>query len=74
MISRKDMELNRQKVAAHGLTFPVAVQQGWEVSRPYAMFATPTGYLIDERGVIAADVAVGAEAVSNLVPAHARPD
>jgi peroxiredoxin len=73
MISRKDVELNRQKIAAHGLTFPVALQQGWEVSRLYAMFATPVGYLIDEQGVIAADVAVGADAIPDLVLANASP-
>jgi peroxiredoxin len=71
MISRKDVELNRQKIVNHGLTFPVALQQGWEVSREYAMFSTPVGYLIDEQGVIAADPAVGFDAIPDLVRAHA---
>jgi peroxiredoxin len=71
MISRKDVELNRQKIANHGLTFPVALQQGWEVSLRYAMFTTPVGYLIDEQGVIAADVAVGFEAIPDLVGTQA---
>jgi hypothetical protein len=30
------------------------------------MFATPIGYLIDEKGVIAADVAVGGDAILAL--------
>ena len=34
--------------------------------RDYAMFATPIGYLIDERGVIARDVAVGVEPILAL--------
>jgi hypothetical protein len=31
------------------------------------MFATPVGYLIDETGVITADVAVGQDAIVNLL-------
>jgi len=45
----------------------VLLQKHWEISRRYAMFATPIGYLIDEHGIIARDVAVGAEAVLDLV-------
>jgi hypothetical protein len=40
-----------------GLTFPVFLQQQWENSRRYAMFATPVAYLIDVAGVITHDVA-----------------
>ena len=69
MISRGDREANRAKAAEHGLTFPIVLQRHWEVSRDYAMFATPIGYLIDEWGLIAADVAVGGEAI--LALAHA---
>ena len=35
------------------------LQKQWEVSLKYAMFATPIGYLIDEQGILASDVAVG---------------
>jgi hypothetical protein len=35
------------------------LQKQWEVSLNYAMFATPIGYLIDEQGILASDVAVG---------------
>jgi peroxiredoxin len=66
MIGRRDLETNRKKVAEAGLTFPVAVQKNWDTSRDYGMFATPIGYLIDERGVMAADVATGAEAILAL--------
>jgi hypothetical protein len=31
------------------------------------MFATPSGYLVDERGIIAADVAIGGDAILELV-------
>jgi peroxiredoxin len=66
MISRRDAEANRQKVAALGLTFPVALQKGWEISKQYAMFATPIAYLIDEQGVIVADMATGVEPILAL--------
>ena len=59
VVSRKDREANRAKAAALGLTFPVVLQRQWEVSLQYAMFATPVAYLIDERGVLLSDVAVG---------------
>jgi peroxiredoxin len=66
MISRGDTEANRQKVAEHGLTFPVVLQRHWEISRDYGVFATPVGYLIDEKGLLATSVAMGADAVLNL--------
>lgn len=67
MISRGDLEDNRAKVAAYGLTFPVVLQRHWEISRLYGMFATPIGYLIDARGIIAQDVAVGSDAILALL-------
>jgi peroxiredoxin len=74
MISRLDRETNRKKVAELGLTFPVVLQKRWEVSQKYGMFATPIAYLIDERGIIARDVAVGADAIERLVPEAAVAD
>jgi hypothetical protein len=59
VVSRRDVVANRAKAAALGLTFPVVLQKQWEVSLKYAMFATPVGYLIDEQGILASDVAVG---------------
>jgi thiol-disulfide isomerase/thioredoxin len=67
MISKGEPKANRAKVKEHGLTFPVVLQQQWEISRRYAMFATPVAYLIDERGVIARDVAVGSDAIVELL-------
>jgi peroxiredoxin len=66
MISRGDPAINHQKVAEHGLTFPVALQRQWEISRAYGMFATPIGFLIDGDGNIAAPVAEGADAILAL--------
>ena len=58
-VSRRDVEANRAKATRLGLTFPIVLQKQWEVSLQYAMFATPVGYLIDEEGILASDVAVG---------------
>jgi peroxiredoxin len=67
MISRGEPRENRAKVKEHGLTFPVVLQQQWEISRRYAMFATPIAYLINEVGIITHDVAVGEDAIRALL-------
>jgi peroxiredoxin len=67
MVSRGEPGENRAKVREHHLTFPVLLQQQWEISRQYAMFATPVAYLIDEAGVIASDVAVGVDSILSLI-------
>ena len=67
MISRGEPKENHAKVKQHALTFPVVLQQHWEISRRYAMFATPIAYLIDEAGIITHDVAVGEEAIRKLL-------
>jgi len=67
MITRGTPKENEEKAKKHGITFPVLLQNRWEVSKEYAMFATPVGYLIDENGVIARDVAIGKSAILSLV-------
>ena len=67
MISRGEPGENRVKVKEHRLTFPIVLQQQWEISRLYAKFATPVAYLIDEAGLIAHDVAVGVDAILRLM-------
>lgn len=67
MISRREPKENQAKVNENGLTFPVLLQQQWEISRLYAMFATPIAYLLDERGMILNDVAVGVEPIQALM-------
>ena len=42
------------------------MQQQWEISKEYGMFATPIGYLIDEEGIVVTDVAVGVEPILAL--------
>ena len=71
VVSRRDVEANRAKAAALRLTFPIVLQKQWEVSLKYAMFATPIGYLIDERGILLSDVAVGVEPILALATERA---
>lgn len=59
MVSRGDAQANRRKVAEHAIAFPVALQQGWKLSREYGIFATPVAFLIAEDGRIATHVASG---------------
>jgi len=66
VISRRDAEATGAKARALGLSFPIVMQQQWEISKKYGMFATPIGYLIDEEGIVAADVAVGVEPILAL--------
>jgi len=65
-VSRRDAEETRAKAATLRLTFPIVMQKNWEISLKYGMFATPIGYLIDERGTIVRDVAVGVEPILTL--------
>jgi peroxiredoxin len=66
VVSRRDLEANLAKAAKLGLTFPIVLQRQWEISLNYAKFATPIGYLIDEQGILASDVAVGVEPILAL--------
>jgi peroxiredoxin len=67
MVSKGEPKENRAKVKEHNLTFPIVLQQQWEISRRYAMFGTPIAYLIDEQGIIIQDVAVGVEPIRELM-------
>ena len=67
MITRGDEQKNREKAQAFGYPFPVLRQRSWEISKLYAMFATPIGYLIDKNGIIEKEVAVGPEPILDLV-------
>jgi peroxiredoxin len=67
MISRGKPDDTQSKVEKYGLTFPIVLQNKWEISRKYEIFATPIAYLIDELGIVIADVAVGHDAILDLV-------
>ena len=55
-----------------GLTFPVLLQQRWEISRLYAMVAAPIAYLLDEQGVTSHDVVVGVDPIQALLTELSR--
>jgi peroxiredoxin len=66
VISTGDAEENRKLVAEHGLRCPVLLQEQMEVASRYQCHGTPMGYLIDEAGNIASDLAVGSQALLAL--------
>ena len=45
----------------------MVLQPHWDISRRYAMFARPIACLLDEFGVITREVAVGEDAILNLL-------
>jgi peroxiredoxin len=69
MVSRGDEAENRRKADTYGFQFPVVIQPGWKLSKKYGIFATPVAFVIDEEGVIARDVARGAEQIVALAKA-----
>jgi peroxiredoxin len=68
-VSRGELEENRRKAEEHAVDFPVVIQNGWRVSKQYGIFATPVAFLIDENGVIAANVAKGRAEIMGLAEA-----
>jgi peroxiredoxin len=66
MVSRGDRHENARKAKEHGIEFPVALQQGWRLSKEFGIFETPVAFLIDKHGRIARDVARGSEQILAL--------
>lgn len=62
VISTGSMEDNR----AMGLRAPVLLDQGFVAGRAFGVLGTPSGVLLDNEGMIASEVAVGAPAVMKL--------
>lgn len=73
LVSRGDVDANRQKAEAHGYAFPVVVQDGWKTSKDYGIFETPVAFLIDEGGIIARNVARGVDEIVALLEAESAP-
>ncbi|HEX8652853.1 MAG TPA: redoxin domain-containing protein [Pyrinomonadaceae bacterium] len=66
MVGRGEAEENRRKAEQHGFEFPFILQDHWKLSRAYGIFATPVAFLINEQGVIARNVAAGADEILAL--------
>jgi methylamine dehydrogenase accessory protein MauD len=54
VIHKGDAKAVQEWVKRYQPDFPVALQERFDVSRRYEVFATPFAFLIDERGMIAA--------------------
>jgi peroxiredoxin len=72
LVSRGDPELNRRKAQAHGIEFPVLLQERWKLSLEYGIFATPAAFLIGEDGRIEKGAAVGPAPILELARAGIR--
>lgn len=66
LVSRGEPEESRKKAEQHGIQFPVVMQEKWRLSKEYGIFSTPVAFLIDEKGVIAKDVAIGPDPILTL--------
>jgi peroxiredoxin len=66
VVSRGDLETNRAWADRLGLNLPIALQRRWDLSREYGLLATPVGFLLDKRGVIARPVALGTDEILAL--------
>ena len=53
-VNHASPEAARAWVQETGAVFPVVVQEDWSISKRYEVFVTPFGFLIDERGTVAA--------------------
>jgi peroxiredoxin len=61
IVSSATADEMRATVAKHGLGCPVLLQKGAGVSNAYKTTSTPSGYLIDEEGILISDLVVGTE-------------
>jgi peroxiredoxin len=73
VVTTGDAEENRKLFAEHGVRCPVLLQQGMEIASQYQCNGTPMGYLIDEQGQIASELAIGGPALLALANAPAAP-
>lgn len=67
LVGRGNAEENRRKAEEYGFQFPVLLQEKWNLSKEYGIFATPVAFLIGEDGVIVRDVAVGTDTIVALL-------
>ncbi len=66
LISRGAPEANRAKSTEHGLTH-VLLQRDREVAESYQSTATPSAVLVQPDGTIGSPIAIGADAITQLV-------
>ena len=66
IVTTGDQEENRILFHKYGVRCAVLIQEGMTTSEQYQVQGTPSGYLIDEDGMIASPLALGAEALLSL--------
>jgi peroxiredoxin len=66
VVGRGEAQANRAKASQHAIEFPYLLQREWTVAEAYGTYAVPAAFLVDERGRIARDVAVGADRILAL--------
>lgn len=74
IVTTGDPEANRALVAEHGIRCRVLLDEGRQVASLYRADGTPTGFLVDEQGLIASDRADGGAEVLLLARASASAD
>jgi hypothetical protein len=67
-VGRGDVDENRRKADAFGFEFPVVLQERWNLSKQYGIFAVPVAFLINEEGVIEGGVARGVDEILAMSP------
>jgi peroxiredoxin len=69
LVSHGDPERHRQIAAENSWHSDVLIEPEWDVMQSYLVMGTPSGYLVDSQGRIASRLAVGADAVLELMKA-----
>lgn len=67
VVARGERDLSRARAEYHGFAFPLLVQEDWEIAKKLRTFVVPAAYLIDERGRVENDVALGMPEILQLV-------
>lgn len=67
MITRRDGELTRTLQATVDMPYPIARQEHWGLSRRFGVLAVPAAWLVYRDGCLAANPAVGQQAVRQMI-------
>lgn len=67
MITRRDAALTRGLAASRAMPYPIACQEHWDVSRRLGALAVPMACLLGPDGTLAAEPAIGQQAVQGLM-------
>lgn len=67
LITRRDGELTRNLQATADMPYPIARQDHWDLSRRFGVLAVPAAWLVYRDGCLAANPAVGQQAVRQMI-------